>query len=102
MNVLKPPCGEEKGLQHLDCSHHGNGANVTGVTDAVLATLMSQGHAAGCKTVGRSAYARLTVYGGIPRSDATIEPIFTWARACFEEWVPKEIMLHAWISSHTA
>ena len=65
----------------VPASMHGTG--VTGVTDTAIKSLVSVAHAAFGNATGRSAYARLSLSGGMPGCREAVQPIVDWARAFF-------------------
>jgi len=73
-----------------------HGAKVMGVTNRELSRLTSLAHAAFGKASGMSAYARLSLTGGMPGAAQAIEPITAWAEAVFDGTVRPEILKAAW------
>ena len=73
-----------------------HGAAVTGVTNKQLKELMSLAHSSLGKSSGLSAYARLSLGGGIPGEKDAVAPIFKWARAAFDQTAPRITMQRAW------
>ena len=78
----------------VPASLHGTG--VTGVTDAAIKSLVSVAHAAFGNATGRSAYARLSLSGGMPGCREAVQPIVDWARAVFDDLAPTHILDAAW------
>jgi len=73
-----------------------HGAKVLGVTDAELSKLTSLSHAAFGRATGKSAYARLSLSGGMPGARQAIEPIVAWSTAVFDQTVPEPVLQEAW------
>jgi len=75
------------------------GAKVTGMTNGQIEALTSVAHQTLGKASGRSAYARLTLSGGLPAAGPAIAPIWEWALAVFDRRVPAGILEAAWRSA---